>query len=44
MVHLHWLCYLLACVAFAVAACPPARIPIRWEWLAAALLTLTLVV
>jgi len=43
MVNLHLLLYSLAVVFFAFASWPP-RGPIRWEWLAAVCLTLTLIV
>ena len=44
MVNLHWLLYVLAFVCFLLASHPPAGMQIRWEWLAAACLTLTLVI
>ena len=40
MIILHWLCYVVACACFVVAALPH-KINIRFEWLAFAVLTFT---
>lgn len=42
MVNLHFALYVLASVLFAVAAFPPSRFPVRWEWLGICALSLTL--